>query len=214
MLMMFAAQHSGVKFIDYTKDGRIMAEAQLRVWEAYGHDVLLTCSDPAREVIDLCGDGSIDWFEDQGPVINEARAALADKARLTSLKAPMHLDPNGRMQDRVEAIKIMRRAVGQEVSIAGWVEGPLALAAELRGINTLMFDMMDDPGFVGDLLDFCCEVAMVFADAQVRAGADTIGMSDAASWLAEDARRRIRQLVAITACVVASWGACCSADCS
>ena len=32
----------------------------------------------------------------------------------------------------------MRKMVGQELSIVGWVEGPLALAAELRGLNALM----------------------------------------------------------------------------
>jgi MtaA/CmuA family methyltransferase len=71
--------------------------------------------------------------------------------------------------------------VGQELSIVGWVEGPLALAAELRGINALMMDFIEDEAFVGDLLDFCAEVAIAYAPPQIEAGADTIGMSDAAA---------------------------------
>jgi MtaA/CmuA family methyltransferase len=180
MVMMFAARNAGMKYIDYTRDGRKMAEAQLRMAEDYGLDCLLTCSDPAREVIDIDGEGSIDWFTDQGPAINEGRAALTDKSRLAGWVVP---DPEapGRMRDRIEAIRIMREKAGPDMSIVGWVEGPLALGAELRGLNNIMVDFSDDPGFVRDLLDFTAEVAVRYARAQIEAGADTIGMSDAAA---------------------------------
>ncbi len=180
MLMMFAAKHAGIEFIDYTKDGRLMAECQLRVAEDYGIDCLLTCSDPAREVIDIAGEGSIDWFSDQGPAINEERAALTDKSLLKTFKVP---DPTGggRMHDRIKGIEIMYEHVRGEMSIVGWIEGPLALAAELRGINNIMFDLISDAPFVDDLLDFCAEAAIAYATPQIEAGADTIGMSDAAA---------------------------------
>ena len=180
MVMMFASKHAGIRFIDYTRDGLKMAEAQLKTAEDFGLDCLLTCSDPAREVIDIAGEGSVDWFTDQGPAINEGRAALADKARLRQFKRPDPLG-GGRMHDRVKSIEFMRRRAGPEMSIVGWVEGPLALAAELRGLNTIMMDFVDDPAFVRDLLAFTAEVAMAYAPAQIAAGADTIGMSDAAA---------------------------------
>ena len=182
MAMMFAARHAGMRFIDYTKDGQKMAAAQLKLVEDFGLDCLLTCSDPAREVIDIAGEGSVDWFPDQGPAINEERAALADMARLVKFKLP---DPigGGRMHDRVKAIETMRRQAGPGMSIVGWIEGPLALAAELRGINAIMVDFIDEPSFVRDLLAFCADVAMAYAPSQIAAGADTIGMSDAAACL-------------------------------
>jgi MtaA/CmuA family methyltransferase len=180
MLMMYAAKHAGMSFIDYARDGRKMAEAQLRAAEDYGLDCLLTCSDPAREVIDLDGEGSVDWFPDQGPAINEGRAALKDKLKLAGWRLPDPLAP-GRMRDRVDAIALMREKAGPGMSIVGWVEGPLALGAELRGLNSVMVDFLDDPAFVRDLLDFTAEVAILYARAQVEAGADTIGMSDAAA---------------------------------
>ena len=182
MLMQFAASYSGLKFIDYTKDGRIMAECQLRVMRDFDIDVLLTCSDPAREVIDIAGDGSIEWFENQGPAIQEEKAALADKSLLKTFRMP-DLDPKGRMYDRIIGEEIMRREAGPGASLCGWVEGPLALAAELRGINRMMTDFTDDPEFARDLLHYCADVAMLYADAQIAAGVDTIGMSDAAAGL-------------------------------
>jgi len=48
MGMMFAARHAGIPFIDCTRDGQKMAEAQLRFAADFGIDCLLTCSDPAR----------------------------------------------------------------------------------------------------------------------------------------------------------------------
>lgn len=182
MGMMYSSRHAGIPFIDYTKDGRKMAEAQLKFVADFGLDCLLTCSDPAREVIDIAGDGSVDWFTDQGPAINEDRAALADKLRLRTFKVPDPLG-GGRMHDRVKSIEIMRREAGPGMSIVGWIEGPLALAAELRGVNTIMLDFGDDPEFARDLLHFCADVAIAYAPAQIAAGADTIGMSDAAAGL-------------------------------
>jgi MtaA/CmuA family methyltransferase len=180
VIMMFAARHMGIPYIEYTKDGCKMAAAQSKLVHDFGIDCLLTCSDPAREVIDIAGEGSIIWYEDQGPAICEARAALRDKARLKSFRIPDPLG-GGRMHDRIKAIEIMHQEFGGEVSIVGWVEGPLALAAELRGLTRSMVDFLDDPAFMKDVLDFTAEVAVHYAEAQIRAGADTIGMSDAAA---------------------------------
>lgn len=182
MLMMFAAKRAGMKFIDYTRDGLKMGAAQLRVAEEFGVDCLLTCSDPAREVVDIDGEGSVVWTEDQGPVIDEAKAALADPLRLRSFRLPDPLG-GGRMHDRVRGIEFMRRRAGPGLSIVGWVEGPLALAQELRGLNRMLTDFVDDPAFAHGLLDFTAEVAIRYATPQIEAGADTIGMSDAAASL-------------------------------
>jgi MtaA/CmuA family methyltransferase len=85
------------------------------------------------------------------------------------------------MHDRIKGIEIMHQEFGGGVSIVGWVEGPLALGAELRGLTRCMTDFLDDPDFIKDLLDFTAEVAVVYAEAEIQSGADTIGMSDAAA---------------------------------
>jgi MtaA/CmuA family methyltransferase len=57
------------------------------------------------------------------------------------------------------------------------------MGADLRGINTLMTDFIDDPLFVRDLFAFSVEMELAFAKAQVEAGADLIGVGDAAASL-------------------------------
>ncbi|MBT4100098.1 MAG: hypothetical protein HOC05_00575 [Gemmatimonadetes bacterium] len=181
MLMTFAGKYARIPFGDYCRSGELMAAAQLSVWRDFDLDILLTCSDPAREVVDLCGEDSVRWYPDQPPAIDETNAALKDKAKLAQLTLPdVHA---GRMGDRIEAIRLLRREAGAEACIVGWVEGALALAAELRGINALMTDFFDDPAFVHDLLTFCADLSTHYAAAQVEAGADSIGMSDAAASL-------------------------------
>src|SRR5208282_4356230 len=67
--------------------------------------------------------------------------------------------------------------------IEGWIEGPCAEAADLRGINRLMTDFFDDPPFVRDLFEFVLELGLQFGKAQVEAGVDIIGVGDAAASL-------------------------------
>ncbi len=180
MMMLLAAKYAGIAFGDYCRNGAKMAAAQLKTMRGIGTDFVLTCSDPAREVIDIAGEESVQWFEDQPPAIIEERAALSHKSRLRTFRKPNASKP-GRMNDRVKAIDILVREAKGEAEIAGWVEGALALAAELRGINNIMVDFIDDPDFVEELLDFCADVAIDYARVQADAGVDSIGMSDAAA---------------------------------
>lgn len=87
------------------------------------------------------------------------------------------------MHDRVQAVALLKERVGGDLPVEGWVEGPCAEAADLRGINALMLDFYDDPEFVSGLFEFIVEMGLRFARAQVEAGADWIGVGDAAASL-------------------------------
>ena len=178
--MMFAGDTAGIPYGEYARDHRKMVEAQIRTAETYDFDYVSTISDPAREASDL--GATIEWFDDQPPAINESLALLGDKAAFGSLRVP---DPMAgpRMSDRVRGVALLKQRVGRDKLVEGWVEGPCAMAADLRGINNLMFDFSDDPEFVRMLFEFVVEMEIGFAKAQVEAGADLIGVGDAAASL-------------------------------
>jgi MtaA/CmuA family methyltransferase len=178
--MMYAADQIGAKYGTYVTDHRVMVEAQVRTAERFGLDYVSGISDPAREAADL--GAAVKFFDDQPPAIDEANALLADKTALARLKAP---DPlaGGRMHDRVRGIALLKDRVGRDKVVEGWVEGPCAEGADLRGLNTLMLDFFDDPAFVRDLFAFVVEMEVRFAAAQIGAGADLIGVGDAAASL-------------------------------
>ena len=178
--MMFAADRIGAKYSRYAKDHRVMAEAQLRVAEEFDIDTVSTISDPAREAADYGSE--IEWFDDQPPALIEMRSLLSDRDKLRTLQA---IDPlgGGRMHDRIQGVELLRRSVGNEKAVEGWVEGPCAEGADLRGINRLMLDFHDAPEFVNELFSFVIANALECARAQLAVGADYIGVGDAAASL-------------------------------
>ena len=178
--MMFAADRIGMRYRDYVTNFRVLVEAQMRVAEEFDFDYVSCISDPTREAAD-CG-AAIEFFDDQPPAVNEAHALLADKTELATLEIP---DPLGgaRMHDRCKAAVLFKDYVGKDKLIEGWIEGPVAEAADLRGINTLMTDFYEDPAFVGDLFEFVLEMELRFAKVQAQSGVDLMGVGDAAASL-------------------------------
>ncbi len=178
--MMFACVQIGARYRDYCTDYRVLVEGQLRTAEAFGFDYVNTMSDPAREAAD-CG-AVVEYFDNQPVALVEDQALLADKAQLASLKIPDPLG-GGRMHNALKGLALYKERVGKDLMIEGWVEGPIAEGADLRGINTLMLDFYDDPVFVRDLFAFVVEMELRFAREQLKAGADVIGIGDAAASL-------------------------------
>ena len=178
--MMFAWLQIGARYRDYCTDYRVLVEGQIRTAEKFGFDYVNTMSDPAREAAD-CG-ASVEYFDNQPVAIVENQALLADKTKLASLKIPDPLG-GGRMHNGIQALALFQERVGKDKLIEGWIEGPIAEAADLRGINTLMMDFFDDPAFVRDLFAFVIELELRFAREQIKAGADVIGLGDAAASL-------------------------------
>jgi MtaA/CmuA family methyltransferase len=178
--MMFAADLAGVHYREYASDHRALADAQVAVADRFGFDHVSAISDPAREASDL--GAAVEWFDDQPPAIIESRALLDEKSKLAGLRLPDPAAP-GRMRDRIAAVRLLAERTGAARIVEGWVEGPCAMAADLRGLNTLMLDFFDDPPFVEVLFDFAVRMEIEFARAQVEAGATLIGVGDAAASL-------------------------------
>ena len=178
--MMFACDRIGGRYREYCTDYRVLVEGQIRTAREFGFDYVNTMSDPAREAAD-CG-ATVEYFDNQPVALVEEQALLADKRRLVSLKIPDPLG-GGRMHNGIKALALYQQRLGREKVIEGWVEGPMAEGADLRGINTIMLDFFDDPAFVRDLFGFVVELELGFAREQLKAGADVIGVGDAAASL-------------------------------
>ena len=178
--MQFACDQIQARYRDYCTDHRVLVEGQVRTAEKFDFDYVNTMSDPAREAAD-CG-AVVQYFDNQPVAIVEDQALLADKIKLARLKIPDPLG-GGRMHNGIQALTLHKERVADEKWIEGWIEGPCAEAADLRGINNLMLDFFDEPPFVRDLFEFVLELELRFARAQIEAGADGIGIGDAAASL-------------------------------
>lgn len=174
ILMQFAAEHIGSNYGAFASDHRVLVEANLRCAEDFGMDQISCISDPYRET---SGFGAEIIFHENS-VPECVAPPLAGIDDLSVLKIP---DPEAacRMRDRIDAVRLYKLLDKDQHSILGWVEGPGALSADLRGLQDFYMDMLDDPDWSGELLDISTEASRRFALAQIQAGADTIGIGDA-----------------------------------
>jgi len=173
-MMTFAAHYIDQPLSRYYLDYRVLCEANLAVQQDFSLDIVQAISDPYREAVDFGLE--VEFSEDNLPLCKAP--LLAEPADLGKLKPP---DPSTgrRMSDRLAAVRHLREQVGGEVPVMGWVEGALAEAADLCGDTALMLDLYDRPEWLHGLLEICTEVAIAFAQAQIEAGADIIGLGDA-----------------------------------
>ncbi len=174
ILMRFAAQHVGASYADFCTDWRVKSQANIRCAEAFGLDLVGVMSDPFTEAAD-CG-AEIRFHDDDTP--EPVRLPLEHTKDLSVLP-PAQPTSSPRMSNTLATLRAYAERVGGRYTILGWVEGPLAEAADLRGVTQVMMDLYDDPGFLGELMDTCVDRAIAFARAQIQAGADTIGVGDA-----------------------------------
>jgi MtaA/CmuA family methyltransferase len=183
--MTLAAHHIGRPLSAYYRDYRTLVAANMAVLETYEPDIVQAISDPFRETADF--GAKIEFPEDDLPICR--RALLADPDDIRWLTGP---EPGSgrRMSDRLEAVRAFREQVGGQVPVMGWVEGALAQAADLRGVMDLMADLILRPEWVEELLAICVEVEIAFAQAQVAAGADIVGLGDAVASLVSPAMYR------------------------
>ena len=174
ILMQFIAEYSGAKYGAFCSDYRVKVAGNLRCAAAFGVDVVTVMSDPYSETQ---GYGAEIVFLDQG-VPQCPHPPLENSTDLARLPKPNPLQAT-RMLNTVRTVQVYREQAGDTYAVLGWVEGPAAEAADLRGVNQFLLDLMDDPAWCGALMDRCVDVAIAYARAQVQAGADTIGIGDA-----------------------------------
>ena len=174
ILMFFAAKEIGVPYAEYCQDYRKLVQGNIVCMRKYGIDAVSAISDPLRESADM----GLDIVFPDDDVPHEKEFLIKEKSDLLKLK-PLLPSDGRRMMDRILAVDMFKKEVGDEFPIIGWVEGCFAMAADLRGVNDFLMDLYEDTDFTTDLLEICLEQAILFAKAQIAAGANIIGVGDA-----------------------------------
>ena len=117
-------------------------------------------------------------FPDQGsPIVRQT--LWQEEPDATDLPT-LTLEQTTRMKARVDTIALYAQRVKGECPIAGWVEGAVASYCVLRGIGEAMMDFASRESFLHEILDKITKQAIVYIKAQVKGGADIIGVGDAA----------------------------------
>jgi uroporphyrinogen decarboxylase len=158
---------------EYWTDGRKLVEGTLLAYDRYGHDAVEISWDIMMEA-ETAG-AELEFRDDSVPQVK--RHVLAEKRNLEKLAVP---DPEkaGRYPLYLEACRSAARAL-RGPNLAGAVTGPWTTATGLRGTQELIFDTLDDPKFVDDLMAFTTEVTKTLAGKILETGI-SVGMGEAA----------------------------------
>lgn len=178
IVMGFGARYIGATYREFVTDYKVLTEAAIRCHEDFNLDILSAISDPMREAEGF--GAKVIFPEDGNPFASNP--LIDDLSQIGKLRIS---DPSTkeRMNDRLLAVRRMADYANKECAVQGWVEGAFAEACDLRGINNAMTDIIMESEAMKELLEICTQQAISFALAQVEAGADIIGIGDAAASL-------------------------------
>jgi len=91
-----------------------------------------------------------------------------------ALKSPENLLASGRIPVVLDAIRILRKEVGDFLPIASLALGPFTLASELAGAEKILRWVLKKPENVKSFVDFATGIVIDYAKAQYRAGSDIV----------------------------------------
>jgi MtaA/CmuA family methyltransferase len=172
--MHFAARFNNTTYGKFASDYKTLVESNIRAMEHFDTDMVSLISDPYRETSAF--GANIEFIDEGVPrCLNNVVVTMEDVRNLP--------DPDvykcARTLDRIKGAEYFQQLLKGTVPVSGWVEGPLAEACDLAGVNEMLIWLMTDPDFVNLLMDKCMITAKNFAKAQVDAGCDLIGIGDA-----------------------------------
>jgi MtaA/CmuA family methyltransferase len=173
LFMRYAAQLVHTPFSLYCRDYTALVHADLHTHALLQYDMVSVISDAFREAHDL--GARVEFPYDGVPYCRET--LLNDYTDIVKVSA---VDPRNteRMSDRIQAVRLFREKLGPDVPVLGWIEGAFAQACDLRGVDKTFMDTVDNPDFVFELVERTAAFELRFAEEQVRAGADWIGIGE------------------------------------
>ena len=178
-----AAVFADVPLYDFCTSGEAMARAQLALQADVGQDVIAVGSDNFYIAEGLgCQTTEAGKGGEVPALVVPAAESFAAAAKL---KVP---DPfvDGRMPVMLDAIRRVRRAVGDTVAIRSPGTGPFALASYLVGTQEWLCEVgmieaglsTENEQFVHQILDLTAEALIRFGNACADAGADILHCGD------------------------------------
>lgn len=174
ILMHFAARFNNTTYGMFASDYRALVESNIRAMEHFDTDMVSLISDPYRETSAF--GAKIEFIEEGVPrCLNHIVSSIDDVRNLTS----PDVYKNERTLDRIKGAEYYQKLLKGSVPVSGWIEGPLAEACDLVGVNEMLVFLMIDPDLSNLLMDKCMITAKNFAKAQIEAGCDLIGVGDA-----------------------------------
>ena len=174
ILMHFAARFNNTTYGKFASDYKVLVESNIRSMEYFDTDMVSLISDPYRETSAF--GAKVEYIDEGVPRCLDHIVKTLDDVK--NLSSP-DVYKCERTLDRINGAAYYQKLLKGTVPVSGWIEGPLAEACDLTGVNEMLVYLMIDPDFSNLLMDKCMVTAKDFAKAQIEAGCDLIGIGDA-----------------------------------
>jgi uroporphyrinogen decarboxylase len=172
-----AAYATGLPLARVFQNGELLAEAMLNAWREFQHDMILLENGTACNA-QACG-LEVVYRDDSAP--SAGKPLLQSLADVAGLEVP---DPYRAfpMSEVLKATRILSRELGDRAWICARADqGPMDLAAQLRGADEFMMDLAagEEPDLIHALLDFARRVATRYAYALIECGGHSTSIGEA-----------------------------------
>jgi MtaA/CmuA family methyltransferase len=174
ILMHFAARFNNTTYGKFASDYKVLVESNIRAMEYFDTDMVSLISDPYRETSAF--GAKVEYIDEGVPRCIDHIIKTIDDVKNLPYPDVFKCE---RTLDRINGAAYYQKLLKGTVPVSGWIEGPLAEACDLTGVNEMLIYLMTDPDFSNLLMDKCMVTAKDFAKAQIEAGCDLVGIGDA-----------------------------------
>jgi [methyl-Co(III) methanol-specific corrinoid protein]:coenzyme M methyltransferase len=153
-------------------DGELMARLAACAYEVLGYDAIMPYFSVVAEAAALgC---ETDWGDQENMPINRT----SPWSHPDQVEIPDDFLEKPSTKAVLDAIRILRARYGDQVAIVGKVMGPWTLAYHMHGVQDFLIKTILEPDTVRTFLDRLKEITVLFAKAQIEAGADALCLAD------------------------------------
>ncbi len=171
-----AAYACGQPMSEVFRDGELLAEAMLQAWREFRHDMILLENGTACNA-EACGIKA-HYSDDTAPVAGRPLLRSLDDVLALEVPDPYTTFP---MREILKATRILAGELGDRVWICARADqGPMDLAAQLRGMTEFMMDIAtgEQDEMVHALLDYARRVATRYAFALIDSGGHSTSIGE------------------------------------
>jgi uroporphyrinogen-III decarboxylase len=146
----FAMKELGIPARQFYTTPEILAAGTLEIQEKYGIDVPVLDYDVYNIEAEALGQ-EVTYSDTDMPDVDRTKPLIRNRDDLKKIRTP-DFDSDGRFRHVVEMNRIFRKLIGgAEITVRFCA--PFSLAANIRGLEPLIMDIYDDPGFARNLFD-------------------------------------------------------------
>ncbi len=169
---------AGLKSLDYKfatvhLDSNRMAQAAATTYKYFGFECGVVPFDLCVEAEALGCEINV-YAHSEDILYPTIRKKVIHSEEEMELTIPEGLNKRGRIPLVCEAIRLLKKDIGDNVAVGSYVLGPFTLAGQIMELNDLLKLSFKKPDKVGRLLDILTEVIIIVARGYEEAGVDYI----------------------------------------